>query len=81
MFYVTGMKIYLDRFDESRGVYPEVKLRRSTSGNIFPEVQATGISQKPKARELCTLREVIARFGAGVFDHTDATSEEKPQMK
>ena len=75
MFYVVGTKVYLADFNESKKVYPEVRLVKETDGRIIPEILDTGVSVKPKNREICTLKEVLAKFGA------DATVRSKKVIK
>lgn len=75
MFYVVGTKVYLADFNESKKIYPEVRLIKEADGKIIPEVLDTGVSVKPKNREICTLKEVLAKFGA------DATTRSKKVSK
>lgn len=58
MFYVAGDKIYLTEFDKTSKVYPEVTI---VDGR--PVISDTGVAKKPIIRELCSLNEVVARFG------------------
>ena len=58
MFYVAGDKIYLMEFDKTSEVYPEV-----TIVNGRPVISDTGVTKRPPVRELCSLDEIVARFG------------------
>ena len=58
MFYVTDTKVYLAEFNETLGVYPEVKF---VDGRAI--VQKTGSQKKPPVKMVCTLSEIIAKFG------------------
>lgn len=58
MFYVAGDKIYLTEFDKTSKVYPEV-----TIVNGRPVISDTGVAKRPPIRELCSLDEIVARFG------------------
>ncbi|MGN1230071.1 MAG: hypothetical protein ACI4T5_10530 [Prevotella sp.] len=76
MFYVTGTKVYLATLDEKTKVYPEVRLVKTEGGAIVPEVLSTGVSKKPPHREICTLAEIIARFGQSA---TTAKEDKEPK--
>ena len=58
MFYVTDTKVYLAEFNETLGMYPEVKF---VDGRAI--VQKTGSQKKPPVKMVCTLSEIIAKFG------------------
>ena len=58
MFYVAGDKIYLMEFDNTSKVYPEV-----TIVNGRPVISEAGVTKGPPIRELCSLDEIVARFG------------------
>lgn len=58
MFYVTDTKVYLAEFNETLGVYPEVKF---VDGRAI--VQKAGSQKKPPVKMVCTLSEIIAKFG------------------
>ena len=58
MFYVTDTKVYLAGFNETLGMYPEVKF---VDGRAI--VQKTGSQKKPPVKMVCTLSEIIAKFG------------------
>lgn len=58
MFYVTDTKVYLAEFNEALGVYPEVKF---VDGRAI--VQKTGSQKKPPVKMVCTLSEIIVKFG------------------
>ena len=58
MFYVTDTKVYLAEFNETLGVYPEVKF---VDGHAI--VQKTGSQKKPPVKMVCTLSEIISKFG------------------
>ena len=58
MFYVADTKVYLAEFNETLGVYPEVKF---VDGHAI--VQKTGSQKKPPVKMVCTLSEIISKFG------------------
>ena len=58
MFYVAGDKIYLMEFNKTSGVYPEVMIV-----NGRPVISDTGVAKRPPIRELCSIDEIVARFG------------------
>ena len=58
MFYVADTKVYLAEFNETLGMYPEVKF---VDGRAI--VQKTGSQKKPPVKMVCTLSEIIAKFG------------------
>lgn len=58
MFYVTDTKVYLAEFNETLGMYPEVKF---VDGRAI--VQKTGSQKKPPVKMVCTLSEILAKFG------------------
>lgn len=64
MFYVVGKKIYNAQFDAVKGCYPEVVLKATAEGAVYPEVQPTGLKEPPKKYRLCCLREVLAQYGS-----------------
>lgn len=65
MFFVSGEKVYLSEYNSALKAYPEVKLTKTSDDQISAEVQASGIAKKPSNRQLCTLSEILAQFGAG----------------
>ena len=58
MFYVTDTKVYLAEFNETLGMYPEVKF---VDGRAI--VQKTGSQKKPPVKMVCSLSEILAKFG------------------
>lgn len=64
MFYVVGTKVYLAEFNAQKGIYPEVRLVRESTGQIVFDILNTGTSSKPAHREICSAEEVRAKFGA-----------------
>nr|DAJ97131.1 MAG TPA: hypothetical protein [Caudoviricetes sp.] len=58
MFYVSNDRIYSMTKNEKLNVYPEVYL---VEGRPVPRV--TGLRDKPRPRSVCTLQELLAKFG------------------
>lgn len=74
MFYVAGDKIYLMEFDKTSKVYPEVSIV-----NGQPVISDTGVTKRPPIRELCSLDEIVARFG---YNHPSIKQHtERPKNK
>ena len=69
MFYVTDTKVYLAEFNETLGMYPEVKF---VDGRAI--VQKTGSQKKPPVKMVCTLSEIIAKFGRNYPEAPTAAS-------
>ena len=69
MFYVTDTKVYLAEFNETLGMYPEVKF---VDGRAI--VQKTGSQKKPPVKMVCTLSEIIAKFGRNYPEALTAAS-------
>ena len=68
MFYVTGTKVYLAEFNAQKGVYPEVRLVRESTGQIVFDILNVGTASKPAHREICSAEEVRAKFGTGAAE-------------
>ena len=64
MFYVVGKKVYLATPDAETGVYKEISLVKTAEGGVQLVPGDTGVKSKPKRRQLCTAREVLAQLGA-----------------
>lgn len=73
MFYVSGTKIYLATFDAELKVYPEVKLAWIDYDHLGVVKTGKGVTKKPAGCRMCSMTEVIARFGGDV---TSGKSEE-----
>ena len=84
MFYVSGTKIYLATFDAELKVYPEVKLAWIDYDHLGAVKTGKGVTKKPAGCRMCSMTEVIARFGGAVapvtFDESEA-SETKGSSK
>lgn len=78
MFYVSGNKIYLATFDAELKVYPEVKLAWIDYDHLGVVKTGKGVTRKPADCRLCSMTEVIARFGGAV---APVTSEESDEAK
>ena len=78
MFYVSGAKIYLATFDAELKVYPEVKLAWIDYDHLGVVKTGKGVSKKPVGCKLCSMTEVLARFGGTV---TSAESYESKENK
>lgn len=64
MFFVVNSKIYLNRLNSDKKLYPEVVLVKDDNDNISVKISSTkGIETKPRTRQVCTLQEIIAQFG------------------
>lgn len=66
MFYVSGTKIYLATFDAELKVYPEVKLAWIDYDHLGVVKAGKGVTKKPAGCRMCSMTEVIARFGGDV---------------
>ena len=75
MFYVSGAKIYLATFDAELKVYPEVKLAWIDYDHLGVVKTGKGVTKKPVGCKLCSMTEVLARFGGTVT--SDASYESK----
>ena len=76
MFYVSGAKIYLATFDVELKVYPEVKLARIDYDHLGVVKTGKGVTKKPVGCKLCSMTEVLARFGGTVTSDESYESEE-----
>lgn len=76
MFFLVGKRIYLNTFDEDLGVYPEVELCKDEAGNFYIDTMEDGIEEKPAKRSVCTLTEIVAKFGATVSAPQPEESED-----
>ena len=83
MFYVSYTDIYLDEFDEKLGVYPKVEMIVDEDGNYGVKKLSKGVSKKPKNREICTMEELIAKFGGNLCakEPSDEEPKESKQVK
>lgn len=78
MFYVSGAKIYLATFDAELKVYPEVKLAWIDYDHLGVVKTGKGVTKKPVGCKLCSMTEVLARFGGTVTsDESDESKENK----
>ena len=75
MFYVSGAKIYLATFDAELKVYPEVKLAWIDYDHLGVVKTGKGVTKKPVGCKLCSMTEVLARFGGTV--NSDESYESK----
>lgn len=80
MFYVADGKVYLVSKNFDLGVYQQVEVLLEEDGSVRFSVLMTGVTERPKGREVCTREEVIARFaheasGASEPVHTDVEPE------
>ena len=76
MFYVSGAKIYLATFDAELKVYPEVKLAWIDYDHLGVVKTGKGVTKKPVGCKLCSMTEVLARFGGTVTSDESYESEE-----
>ena len=76
MFYVSGAKIYLATFDVELKVYPEVKLACFDYGHLGVVKTGKGVTKKPVGCKLCSMTEVLARFGGTVTSDESYESKE-----
>ena len=76
MFYVSGTKIYLATFDAELKVYPEVKLAWIDYAHLGVVKTGKGVTKKPAGCRMCSMTEVIARFGGAVAPVTSKESDE-----
>ena len=76
MFYVSGAKIYLATFDAERKVYPEVKLAWIDYDHLGVVKTGKGVTKKPVGCKLCSMTEVLARFGGTVTSDESYESKE-----
>ena len=63
MFYVSGTKIYLATFDAELKVFPEVKLSWIDYDHLGVVKTGKGVTKKPTGCRMCSMTEIIARFG------------------
>ena len=70
MFYVSYTDIYLTEYDEKHDYYPKVEIHKDADGNLYMKKLSQGVKAKPKNRQICTMNEVIAKFGAMAIDDT-----------
>lgn len=78
MFYVSGTKIYLATFDAELKVYPEVKLAWIGYDHLGVVKTGKGVAKKPTGCRMCSMTEVIARFGGDVApDESKAEGSKK----
>ena len=75
MFYVAGGKIYSSKFDETLGVYPEMRLMVTEDGNYYLKQMTTGVAKKPAKRQVCIMCELIAMFGNKAFAAYDKDAD------
>lgn len=66
MYFLTGKKVYSANFDAALKVYRAVELYRDDNGVVRFKMLDTGISKKPKNRQVCTTAEVIAQLGPSI---------------
>lgn len=72
MFYVSGTKIYLATFDAELKVYPEVKLAWIDYDHMGVVKTGKGVTKKPAGCRMCTMTEILARFGGDVtYDESE----------
>ena len=76
MFYVSGAKIYLATFDAELKVYPEVKLAWIDYDHLGVVKTGKGVTKKPVGCKLCSMTEVLARFGGTVTSDESYESKE-----
>ena len=76
MFYVSGAKIYLATFDAELKVYPEVKLAWIDYDHLGVVKTGKGVTKKPVGCKLCSMTEVLARFGGTVPSDESYESKE-----
>lgn len=76
MFYVSGAKIYLATFDAELKVYPEVKLAWIDYDHLGVVKTGKGVTKKPAGCKMCSMTEVIARFGGRVAPVDDNDNAE-----
>lgn len=76
MFYVSGAKIYLATFDVELKVYPEVKLAWIDYDHLGVVKTGKGVTKKPVGCKLCSMTEVLARFGGTVTSDESYESKE-----
>ena len=76
MFYVSGTKIYLATFDAELKVYPEVKLAWIDYDHLGVVKTGKGVTKKPVGCKLCSMTEVLARFGGTVTSDESYESKE-----
>ena len=76
MFYVSGAKIYLATFDAELKVYPEVKLAWIDYDHLGVVKTGKGVTKKPVGCKLCSMAEVLARFGGTVTSDESYESKE-----
>ena len=76
MFYVSGTKIYLATFDVELKVYPEVKLAWIDYDHLGVVKTGKGVTKKPVGCKLCSMTEVLARFGGTVTSDESYESKE-----
>ena len=76
MFYVSGAKIYLATFDAELKVYPEVKLTWIDYDHLGVVKTGKGVTKKPVGCKLCSMTEVLARFGGTVTSDESYESKE-----
>lgn len=76
MFYVSGTKIYLATFDAELKVYPEVKLAWIDYDHLGVVKTGKGVPKKPAGCRMCSMTEILARFGRDVAPVTSDESEE-----
>ena len=76
MFYVSGTKIYLATFDAELKVYPEVKLAWIDYDHLGVVKTGKGVTKKPAGCRMCSMTEVIARFGGAVASAAYEESDE-----
>lgn len=64
MYYVSGTKVYSSEKDPKTKIYPEVKLHKKADGTLYMKYLASGVSTKPKQRQICLAAEVFAQLGS-----------------
>lgn len=80
MFYVSGTKIYLATFDAELKVYPEVELAWIDYDHMGVVKTGRGVTKKPAGCRMCSMTEVIARFGGDVApDEPGESAEDKTE--
>lgn len=76
MFYVSGAKIYLATFDAELKVYPEVKLAWIDYDHLGVVKTGKGATKKPTDCRMCSLTEILSRFGGDVAPVASGESKE-----
>lgn len=70
MFYVIGTAIYSMHQDEDSGLYPKMVLHKSEKGTFYITKGSGGVQKLPATRMVCTMQEILAKFGHSAVDDT-----------